>query len=236
MDVDVPLMVPEVNPEHQAMLAGGSARGIVTNPNSSTIGHTLALKPLVDRFGVEAVHVVTMQAISGAGLPGLSSYRILDNVIPFIAGEEEKLEHESGKILGTLRGDRIEPYPIRVSAQCNRVPVIDGHTLCVSVGLGRRARLEDVRRAFDEFSAEPQQRALPSAPRRPIHYRDQPDAPQPRLHRDLAGGMATVVGRLRPCPLMDWRFVVLSHNTLRGAARGAILVAEQIVARRANSD
>lgn len=235
MDDDVPLIVPEVNPEHLAMVAGGSGGGIVTNPNCSTIGLTLALKPLVDRFGVEAVHVVTMQAISGAGLPGLSSYRILDNVIPFIAGEEEKLQIESRKILGTLVGDRIEPYPIRVSAQCNRVPVIDGHTLCISVGLGCKTTHDEVRRAFDEFSADPQQRALPSAPRRPIHYLDEPDAPQPRLHRELDGGMATVIGRLRPCPLMDWRFVVLSHNTLRGAARGAILVAEQLVARRTKS-
>jgi len=175
--------------------------------------------------------VVTMQAISGAGLPGLSSYSIMDNVIPFIPGEEEKLQSESRKILGSLHDGRIEPYAVRISAQCNRVPVIDGHTLCVSVGLSREATIEEIRRAFDEFSAEPQQRGLPSAPARPIHYLDEPDAPQPRLHRELDGGMATVIGRLRACPLLDWRFVVLSHNTLRGAARGAILVAEQLVER-----
>jgi len=231
MDPDVPLIVPEVNPEHLALLDGSGPGMIVTNPNCSTIGLTLALKPLADRFGVNSVHVVTLQAVSGAGLPGLPSYHILDNVIPLIPGEEEKLQRESQKILGSLTDGKLTPHPIRVSAQCNRVPVIDGHTLCISVGLDRSGTLEEVRAAFEEFSADPQRRELPSAPRHPVHYREELDAPQPRLHRQLDGGMATAVGRLRPCPLLDWRFVALSHNTLRGAARGAILVAEQLVAR-----
>ncbi len=228
----VPLIVPEVNASHLALLAeqsfgGGSSRGaIVTNPNCSTIGLVLALKPLVDAFGVEQVHVVTLQALSGAGRPGVPGLAALDNVIPFIPGEEEKLEIEPAKILGAVGAGGFEPLPIAVSAQCNRVPVRDGHTLCVSVGLGRRAEVQELVAAWNDFSVDPEVAALPSAPRRLIHVLDDPDGPQPALHRDLDGGMAVSIGRVRPCPLLDQRFVTLSHNTVRGAAGGSLLIAE----------
>jgi aspartate-semialdehyde dehydrogenase len=231
MDPHVPLLVPEVNADHLELarhqeLGGGA---ILTNPNCSTIGLVLALKPLEERFGLDAVSVVTLQALSGAGVPGVAGMRAVDNVIPFIGEEEEKMERETHKILGSLAGDRIEPHGVRVSAQCNRVSVIDGHTECVSVKLGREATAEDLRLAWSEFAGEPQRLGLPSAPQRPIRYLEAPDAPQPRLHRDLGGGMTAAVGRLRPCDVLDWKFVTLSHNTVRGAAGGAILVAELAV-------
>ena len=229
----VPLLVPEVNPDHIELAARqefGPGR-ILTNPNCSTIGLTLALKPLVDAFGVEAVHVVTMQGLSGAGLTGVPGMQVPDNLIPYIGGEEEKFENEAAKILGRLGDDGIAPYPLPVSAHCNRVPVSDGHTECVSLRLGRRAQPEEVIDVWRSFTGEPQRLGLPSAPDPVIHYLSQPDAPQPRLHRDLGGGMAISVGRLRPCPLLDYRFVTLSHNTVRGAAGGSILVAELAVAR-----
>jgi aspartate-semialdehyde dehydrogenase len=236
MDPDVPLVVPEVNGEHLLLFerqrrtrAGGGA--IATNPNCSTIGLVLAVKPLVDAFGVHTVHVVTMQAVSGAGIPGVASLEILDNLIPLIAGEEEKIEAECRKIFGSVAAGGIVPRELKVGAQCNRVPVVDGHTLCISVGLERRATPEEIRAAFEGFTAEPQALGLPSAPTRPVHYLERPDAPQPRLHRDLDRGMATLVGRLRPCPVLDYKFVALSHNTVRGAAGGSILLGEQIVAR-----
>lgn len=233
MEPDVPLLVPEVNSDHLALahrqdFGGG---GIVTNPNCSTIGLVLALKPLVDAFGVQALHVVTLQAISGGGLPGVASYEILDNVVPYIGGEEEKIERETCKILGALRPHGVEPADIVISAQCNRVPVVDGHTLCVSVGLKRPATLDEVRRAWETFTAEPQELGLPTAPSRPICYLPGERDPQPRLHRELGGGMAVSVGRLRACKLLDFRFVALSHNTLRGAAGGAVLAGELAVAR-----
>lgn len=233
MDPDVPLVVPEVNPDHVALAQCQSVGGgaILTNPNCSTIGLALALKPLADAFGLEQVHVVTLQAVSGAGIPGLSSYEILDNVVPYISGEEEKMESETRKILGTLRTDGIEPADLLVSAQCNRVPVIDGHTECVSVKLRRSARVDDLIEAWRSFRAEPQSRGLPTAPKAPIHLIEDPAGPQPRLHRDLERGMAAAVGRVRPCPLLDYKFVTLSHNTVRGAAGGALLVAELAYAR-----
>lgn len=231
----VPLVVPELNPDHLDLIAqqrfGPGA--ILTNPNCSTIGLVMALGPLADAFGLEKVHAVTLQAVSGAGLPGVSSYQILDNLIPYIATEEEKIEQETCKILGRLRADRtaIEPYAVAVSAACNRVPVIDGHTICASVALGRSASAVEVRQAWEAFRGEPQKRRLPSAPPCPILYLDGPDVPQPRLHRELGAGMAAVIGRLRHCPLLDFKFVVLSHNTVRGAAGGALLLAELAVAR-----
>jgi aspartate-semialdehyde dehydrogenase len=225
LDADVPLVIPEVNPAHLELARSSphAPGAIVTNPNCSTIGLVLALKPLADAFGIKKVSVVTMQAISGAGLPGVASYEIADNVVPYIPGEEDKMQAETRKILGD--DDLI------LSAQCNRVPVLDGHLQCVSVELDRKADETAVRDAWERFEAEPQKLDLPSAPKRPIHYLEGDAAPQPRLHRELDKGMAASVGRLRPCPLFDYKFVTLSHNTLRGAAGGALLLAELAVAR-----
>lgn len=234
MDPHVPLVVPEVNPDHLA-LARTQSRGshggaILANPNCSTIGLALVLKPLHDAFGIREVMVTTLQAASGAGLPGVPSLHLIDNVVPYIGGEEAKLETEPCKILGTLQGDRIEPAPIAVSAQCTRVSVVDGHTECLSVRLVEPASAEQVSEALAEFRAEPQRLELPSAPTRPVHVTDDPSRPQPRLDRDLEGGMGVTVGRIRPCPLLDWKMVALSHNTVRGAAGGALLLAELAVA------
>lgn len=231
MDPDVPLVVPEVNPDHLEMVRFQSYGGaLVTNPNCSTIGLILALKPLVDAFGVSHVQVVTLQALSGAGLPGVPSLAVIDNLIPFIPREEEKIESEGCKILGRHEAGAITPAEMVVSAQVNRVPVIDGHTECVSVKLERSASLEDVAEALRGFRGVPQELGLPSAPNPPILLRDEPDRPQPRLDRGRGGGMAVTVGRLRPCQILDFKFVALSHNTLRGAAGGALLVAELAVA------
>ena len=188
---------------------------------------------VADAFGLEQVHVVTMQAVSGAGLPGVPSMSALDNVIPFIGGEEEKMETETRKILGRWNGEAVEPATVVVSAHCNRVAVIDGHTECVSVRLARKAGIDAVQDALAAFRGAPQELRLPSAPERPIVLTDRPDRPQPRLDRDQGRGMAVTVGRLRPCPIFDYKFVVLSHNTVRGAAGGAILLAELALARGA---
>lgn len=233
MDLDVPLVVPEVNPDHLALVrhqrfGGGGA--LATNPNCSTIGLVMALKPLHDAFGLEAVSVVTMQAISGAGLPGVPSLAITDNVIPFIGGEEEKLESETQKILGRCLGDRVEGAAITVSAQCNRVPVVDGHLECASFRLARPATAEAIAEVLSSFTAEPQNLLLPSAPPRPLLVAERPDRPQTRLDRDAGAGMAVTVGRIRACPLLGWKMVLLSHNTVRGAAGGALLVGELAVA------
>lgn len=233
MDPDVPLVVPEVNPDHLALVRhqrfpGGGA--LATNPNCSTIGLVLALKPLHDAFGLEAVSVVTMQAVSGAGLPGVPSLAIVDNVIPWIGGEEEKLESETLKILGRLDEATVSPATIAVSAQCNRVPVLDGHLECVSFRLATEATAEEIAAVLTAFSGEPQALALPSAPSPPILVADRLDRPQPRLDRDAGRGMAVTVGRLRPCPLLGWKMVLLSHNTVRGAAGGALLVGELAMA------
>lgn len=232
MDADVPLVVPEVNPDHLDLLdAQDYEGGLVTNPNCSTIGLVMTLRPLLDHFGLERVHVVSLQAVSGAGVPGISSMQMIDNVVPHIGGEEDKLETEPAKILGRLDDGAIAPAEILLSAQCNRVPVIDGHTLCVSVKLGEEASLDEVRQALDEHRAAPQELDLPSAPQRPVRVLDGDDRPQPRLDRDIDRGMAATVGRLRPCPLFDVKYVTLSHNTLRGAAGGSILLAELALAR-----
>jgi len=224
MDALVPLLIPDVNPESLDLVKQQPyGRGmIVTNPNCSTVGLVLALKPLVDRFGVEDVHVVTMQAVSGAGYPGVASLDIVDNVIPFIDGEEGKMETEPLKILGV---------PIKISATCNRVAVIDGHTECVSVRLKKSATADEMIEAWESYRSEPQVLALPMAPTRPIHYLRDERYPQPRKHRMLDKGMAVTIGRLRPCPILDWKFTLLSHNTIRGAAGGAILNAELMVKR-----
>jgi aspartate-semialdehyde dehydrogenase len=230
MDPTVPLLVPEVNAEHlallraQARLRGGKG-AIVTNPNCSTVVLTMALAPLRP-FGLRSCLVSTMQAVSGAGYPGVASLDILGNVIPFISGEEEKIETETRKILGSLAGEAVEPHPVRVSAHTSRVPVVDGHTETVSVALERKASFAELRAAFEGFVGAPQRLGLPSAPERPIIYLDQPNRPQPRFDAGRGRGMTVSVGRLRPCPVLDWKFVTLGHNTVRGAAGAAVLNAE----------
>jgi len=235
MDPDVPLLIPEINADHLDAIDVQRKRRsgyIVTNPNCSVMGLAIALAPIERAFGIEAVHVTTMQAISGAGYAGVASYAILDNVIPYIGGgEEDKIEKEPRKILGTWRDGRFGDAPMTISAQVNRVPTIDGHLMTVSAKLRDRASIDDVRAALESFEGEPQRLGLPSAPKRPIHYIDSPDRPQPRLDRDRERGMAVSVGRLRPCPLLDFRLVALVHNTIRGAAGAAILNAELLKAR-----
>lgn len=232
MDETVPLLIPEVNAGHldlvksQTFPNGGM---IITNPNCSTVGLALALKPLVDRFGVEKVSVVTMQALSGAGYPGVSSLDIIDNVIPFIGGEEHKMETEPLKIFGALSDGRIVSSNMQLSASCNRVAVVDGHTECVSIRLSKETTEEEIIDAWQTFRAEPQDLRLPTAPEHPTQYLSEENVPQPRKHRLLGNGMTAAIGRLRPCPIFGWKFVVLSHNTIRGAAGGAILNAELLV-------
>jgi aspartate-semialdehyde dehydrogenase len=231
MQSDVPLVIPEVNGDHIKLIetqpsrrkSGGFA---VTNPNCSAIGLVIALAPLHRAFTVETVMAVTMQAVSGAGYPGVPSLDILGNVVPYIAKEEEKMEEETQKLLGTLNGSHIDPAPFAMSAQCNRVPVEDGHMESVAVRLKQKATAEEIISAWTTFRAEPQELNLPSAPAQPIMYITAPDRPQPRLDCDLGNGMTTAVGRLRKCNVLDWKFTVLSHNTIRGAAGAAVLNAE----------
>lgn len=235
MDPRVPLLVPEVNPEHLDLLGRQpwAPGGIITNPNCSTIGLTLALKPLADAFGLRTVRVVTLQAVSGAGIPGVSSMEILDNVIPHIGGEEEKMEREPRKILGRLSGGAITASTVAISAQCNRVAVVDGHTGCVWVRLEAEPGVDRILEAWRDFRPETSRLGLPSAPDPVIVTLEGDAVPQPRLHRELGRGMAVSVGRLRPALDGEYAFVTLSHNTIRGAAGGAILCAELAVARGA---
>lgn len=236
MDEDVPLLIPEVNYEHLGLLSRqrqqySSGGFIVTNPNCSTIMLALALAPLHAAFGISAVVATTLQALSGAGYPGVSSLDIVDNVLPYIASEEEKIETETTKILGRLAEDRIEPAPMAVSAQCHRVNVADGHMAAVRVKLSRQVELSELREALTSFSSLPQEMDLHSAPPTPIVVRDEPDRPQPKLDRDAGQGMTITIGRLMPDTVLDYRFVALSHNTIRGAAGAAILNAELLIAR-----
>ncbi len=236
MQSDVPLVIPEVNPSHIKLIdiqawrkkSGGY---VVTNPNCSAIGLVLALAPLQQRFGFESVMAVTMQAVSGAGYPGVASLDILGNVIPYIRNEEEKMEEETLKLLGQVNGTKILPATFSMSAQCNRVAVEDGHTESIFVRLKTKAKPEEIIAAWNEYRSEPQQLNLPSAPARPIMYLEAADRPQPRLDVDLGAGMTTAVGRLRPCGVLDWKFTVLSHNTIRGAAGAAVLNAELLKAK-----
>ena len=230
MERDVPLRVPEINADHLKLVPGQQkARGwkgkIVTNPNCSTVALTMGLAPL-KQFGIAKIVATTMQAISGAGYPGVPSMDIVGNVIPFIGNEEEKMEQETQKILGEFRGDHIEPLAAKMSAHCNRVAVVDGHTVTVSVEFSTKPSLADVRAAFDTFTAVPQQRQLPSAPPRPVIYMEEANRPQPRKDAERERGMAAFVGRLRACPVFDYKFVVLAHNTIRGAAGAAVLNGE----------
>jgi aspartate-semialdehyde dehydrogenase len=228
MDTEVPLLIPEVNAAHLALL--GEQRPypgkIVTNPNCSVIGLVLALKPLYAAFGLEQVNVTTMQALSGAGFPGVASLSITENVIPYIGGEEEKMEKEPLKILGKLGKNSVLPADFIISAQCNRVPVLDGHLETVQIKLRNKVQPQAIIDCWKNFKAEPQDLNLPMAPDQPIHYFERVDYPQPRLHRNIDKGMAVSVGRLRSCPIFDYKFVILSHNTVRGAAGGTILIAE----------
>jgi aspartate-semialdehyde dehydrogenase len=238
MEPDVPLLIPEINPDHldiirkqkEARRFPGSGY-IITNPNCSTIFLAMALAPLEQAFGLSKVSVVTLQAVSGAGYPGTPSLDILGNVIPFISGEEEKMEAETKKILGKLNHGAFHPAEMAISAQVNRVPVVDGHIEAVSFQLTKSARLEDVREALASWRGEPQDRELPSAPQHPIVVMDEPDRPQPTLDVYREKAMATVVGRLRPCKVLDFKMTLLGHNTVRGAAGASILNAELAHAR-----
>jgi aspartate-semialdehyde dehydrogenase len=235
MDGDVPLLIPEVNAEHTQLLAvqrrqRGWSGLLVTSANCSTTQLALALRPLHDAFGLRKVVAVTMQAISGAGHPGVPALDIADNVLPWIGGEEEKLEQEPRKLLGTLREDAVAAAPFVVSAQCNRVPVREGHTACVAVELARRPAEDEVWAALEAFAPPAEVADLPSSPARPLQVHREVDRPQPLRDRDTGGGMVVHVGRIRPCPVLHVRFVVLGHNTVRGAAGGAIHNAELLVA------
>ena len=237
MAADVPLLIPEVNAEHVALIDiqrknRGYDRGfIVTNPNCSAIVIVMALAPLHAKFGVTSCVITTMQALSGAGYPGVASLDAIDNVIPFIGGEEEKIEAETLKLLGEFQDGAIVNAPMKVSAQCNRVNVTDGHMASIRVKLARPASEDDIREALASFTSEPQQLKLHSAPDKPIIIRDELDRPQPRLDRDSGHGMSITVGRISPDNVLDYRFVALGHNTIRGAAGAAILNAELLIAR-----
>ncbi len=230
MEPDVPLLIPEVNPDHLKIIPLQQRRRgwkgqIATNPNCSTIVLAMALAPLKP-FGIKRVIATTMQAISGAGYPGVASMDINANVIPFIGGEEEKMQQETQKILGEFNGDSIQPLTAKVSAHCNRVPVVDGHTVATSVELESKASLAELIQAINNYRSVPQQRNLPSAPANPLQYMELPDRPQPRRDAERDRGMAVFVGRLRECPVFDYKFIALGHNTIRGAAGAAVLNAE----------
>lgn len=233
MREDVPLLIPEINPTHTALIERQpwKAKGgfIVTNPNCSTVGLVCALYPLIQAFGVEQVHVTTLQALSGAGYPGVPSLDATANVIPFISGEEEKMATEPRKILGRLVDGRVEPAALRISAQCNRVPVLEGHLECISVKLSQPASAETVRDVLATFRSPIADLGLPTAPERLLQVFDEPHFPQPRRHAELGRGMTVSVGRIRPCEVFDVKFVALVHNTIRGAAGGAVLNAELLV-------
>jgi aspartate-semialdehyde dehydrogenase len=237
LGADVPLLIPEVNHEHLALIDAqrawrGYDRGfIVTNPNCSAIVVAMALAPLHARFGVASCITTTMQALSGAGYPGVASLDATDNVVPFISGEEEKIEAETLKVLGGVNNGAIGDAEMLVSAQCNRVNVTDGHMAAMRVKLSQFATVDQVRDALASYSSLPQQLKLPSAPEKPIVVRDEVDRPQPRLDRDAGRGMSVTVGRIARDNVLDYRFVALGHNTIRGAAGAAILNAELLVAR-----
>lgn len=230
MDADVPLLVPEINADHLALIPlqqrqRGWKGQIVTNPNCSTVVLVMALAALKP-FGIKKVIVSTMQAISGAGYPGVASMDINANVIPFIGGEEDKMEKETQKILGNFTGSAVEHLDTKVSAHCSRVPVVDGHTVTVSVELEKKPSESEILNAWRAWRGEPQRKGLPSAPECPVIYMHEKDRPQPRRDVERENGMAVFIGRLRKCPVLDYKFVALGHNTVRGAAGAAVLNAE----------
>jgi aspartate-semialdehyde dehydrogenase len=231
---DVPLVIPEVNPDHLGLIPRqrrerGWSGAIVTNPNCSTVVLAMVLAPL-RRFGLETVMVTTMQAVSGAGYPGVPSLDIIGNVVPAISGEEEKIESETQKILGAYADNSVTAHPAVVSAQTTRVPVIDGHTMTIAVRLASRPSVADVRAALREFRGKPQELGLPFAPAAPIDVSEAPDRPQPRLDVGKGNGMTVTAGRVRPCPVLGTKLVAMGHNTVRGAAGAAILNAELMLA------
>jgi aspartate-semialdehyde dehydrogenase len=230
MDADVPLLVPEANAEHLKLLteqrrARGWKGQIATNPNCSTVVLVMALAPL-KQFGIKRVMATTMQAISGAGYPGVASMDINANVVPYIGNEEEKMESETQKILGDFAGGRVEPLAAKVSAACNRVPVVDGHMVAVAIELEKKVAAGELIGAMRGFRGIPQHKGLPSAPPCPVIYMEEQDRPQPRRDVERENGMAVFVGRLRKCPVLDYKFIALGHNTVRGAAGAAVLNAE----------
>ena len=231
---DVPLVIPEINADHTALIERQQARRgwpgfIVTSPNCTTTGIVIPLKPLDVAFGLQRVFATSMQAISGAGYPGVASLDILDNVVPYIGGEEEKIEYETRLLLGRMMDGRLVEAPVIVSAQANRVPVLDGHTVCLSLGFEKQPTVKEAIVALANFRGPDVVRELPSAPEHPILVRREPDRPQPRRDRDAEESMAITVGRVRECPLLHLRLVSVSHNTLRGAASGSILNAELLM-------
>ena len=230
MDPDVPLLIPEVNPDHLKIIPlqqrkRGWKGQIATNPNCSTIVLAMSLAPFKP-LGIERVIATTMQAISGAGYPGVASMDINANVIPFIGGEEEKMERETQKILGDFTGDALRPLAAKVSAHCNRVPVVDGHMVAISVEFQREPTISEMIEAIDKFRSVPQERKLPSAPPHPLIYLQEKDRPQPRRDAERERGMSVFIGRLRECPVLDYKFMAMGHNTIRGAAGAAVLNAE----------
>jgi aspartate-semialdehyde dehydrogenase len=234
MDPDVPLLVPEVNADHLRIIplqqrTRGWKGQIVTNPNCSTIVLTMALGPF-KQFGIRKVLVTTMQAISGAGYPGVASMDINANVVPFIGGEEEKMQQETQKILGEFAGDSLRPLAAKVSAHCNRVPVVDGHMVATSVELEQKPDEAALIDAIEKFRGVPQKKSLPSAPPFPVQYMREKDRPQPRRDVERDNGMAVYIGRLRECPVLDYKFMAMGHNTIRGAAGAAVLNAELMYA------
>ena len=233
MEPDIPLLIPEINGDHLALVKWQAARGwtgaIVTNPNCSTVVLSIVLAALA-RFGLSRVLVTTLQAVSGAGYPGVASLDIVGNVVPFISGEEEKIESETQKILGSLGDDRVNPHPMVISAQTTRVPVVDGHTESISIAFDRPPDVDEARAALASYRGRPQELRLPTAPCSPIVCLDAPDRPQPRLDVERDRGMSIAVGRIRRCPVLDLKLVALGHNTVRGAAGAAILNAELMVA------
>ena len=235
MEPDVPLLVPEVNAEHVRVMecqreTRGWAGTVLANPNCSTAALALALAPLHRAFTIEQLFVSTMQAVSGAGYPGVPSWDILGNVIPFIKGEEEKIDRETRKILGTLTGGTLEPAAFPLSVHTNRVPVLDGHLATVSVGFRQSVSPSQAADLLRSFRGSVRVSELPSSPVPPIEVEEKTDRPQPRLDLERGGGMAVTVGRVRPCPVLDLRMVILGHNTIRGAAGQGIQIAELLVA------